>query len=326
MPLDRNLYNSLLWGAEMECSGESRKRAAEVLAEFFGTNYVHEGTHYDKYSVIDSEGRKWTIMSDASIIPIQKRGNRIVSAPDTHKVEFVSPPLYAKDIPMYQEIIRKLRKAGFMASEGSTGVHVHVCIKDLPPKTIINVINNVYSKQDLLLKALNVNPSMSGRYRYCKKLPTELVENLKKRKPKTLSEIADVWYNTLDDSSSARYSRYPQSRYHIINCTRGLVPDSNYYYGTIEIRAFNTPKLLHAGVLRSYIEFSLLLITRAATQSRSSYKKTEVLPNESSCYKFRCWLLHLSAIGPEFATLRHHLLDNFGNQSKAWRRGDRTSS
>ena len=322
MALNRDIYENLTWGLELEMTGNSRLRAAEVLADFFGRSYVHEGTHYDKYSVTDSEGRKWTVMSDASITPLQKRNGRVVSAPDSHKVEFVSPPLLAKDIEMYQEIVRKLRKAGFFESE-SCGVHIHVGIKDLPPTTIVHILNQIHSKQDLIYKALGVPMGYSSRYRYCQKIPTSLVETLKKKKAKTLSQIADVWYSTIGDSSQ-RYTRYPSSRYYIINMTRGLLPSSQYYYGTAEVRCFCSS--LHAGKLKSYIQFCLMLVSYCATLTKSSYKPVVVNEGESEAYKFRVWLLKLGCIGPEFKTMRIHLLDRFGSQSKAFRRGDRTSA
>ena len=323
MALNREIYDSLTWGLELEMTGNSRQRAAEVLAEFFDRSYVYEGTHYDKYSVTDSAGRKWTVMSDASITPLQKRNGRMVSAPDTYKVEFVSPPLLAKDIEMYQEIVRKLRKAGFFES-ASCGVHIHVGIKDLPPTTIVHILNQIHSKQDLIYKALGVPMGYSSRYRYCQKIPTSLVETLKKKKAKTLSQIADVWYSTIGDSSQ-RYTRYPSSRYYIINMTRGLLPSSQYYYGTAEVRCFCSS--LHAGKLKSYIQFCLLLVSYCATLTKSSYKPVVVNEGESEAYKFRVWLLKMGCIGDEFKTMRFHLLgENFGTQSTAWRRGDRTSA
>lgn len=322
MALNREIYESRTWGLELEMTGQSRQRAAEVLADFFGRSYVYEGTGYDKYSVTDSEGRKWTVMSDASITPLQKRNGRMVSAPDTYKVEFVSPPLLAKDIEMYQEIVRKLRKAGFFESS-SCGIHIHVGIKDLPPTTIVHILNQLHSKQDLLYKALGVPLGYSSRYRYCQKIPTSLVEALKKKKAKTLSQIADVWYSTIGNSSQ-RYERYPSSRYYLANLTRGLIPDSRFYYGTCEYRIFSST--LHAGRIKAYIMLCLLLTTYCATLTKSSYKPIVINEGESEAYKFRVWLLKLGCIGPEFKVMRIHLLDRFGTQSRAFRRGDSTSA
>ena len=319
MALNREIYDSLTFGAEIEMTGNSRQRAAEVLAEFFGTNYVYEGTGYDKYSVT-FDGKKWVIMSDASITPLQKRNGRVVSAPDSYKVEFVSPPLLAKDISMLQEIVRKLRKAGFFESE-SCGIHIH-CDVSRYPSAIVHILNQVHSKQDLIYKALGVPTAYNSRYRYCQRIPTNLVETLKKKKAKTLSQIADVWYSTIGNSGE-RYVRYPHSRYYIVNMTRGLVPDSRFYYGTAEFRCFCST--LHAGKIKAYIQFVLLLVTYCSTITKSSYKPVVLEEGCSEAYRFRIWLLKMNCIGDEFKTMRIHLLDRFGTQSKAWRRGDRIS-
>ena len=316
------LYDELTWGLELEMTGNTRCAAAKVLQDFFGVAYVHEGTHYDKYSVTDRNGRKWVVMSDSSITPLKKVNGTIRSASDLYKAEFVSPPLYARDIPMYQEIIRLLRKAGFFPSE-TCGIHIHIGVEGLSHKTIVNVLNQIHSKQDLLYKALGVNTSMSGRYRYCKRIPTALVENLKKKKPSNLSDIANIWYGTLSNLNELRGCRYPTARYHCVNLCRLF--DGPYCYRTVEFRCF--PSVLrNAGTVKSFIQLCLLLVAHCNEISKSSYKPTVVDADESEAFKFRVWLLKLGAIGPEFSSLRHHLLDNFGNQSKAWRRGERTAS
>lgn len=320
MPLNREIYDSLTWGLELEMTGQSRKRAAEVLAEFFGTNYVYEGTGYDKYSVTDSNGRKWTVMSDASITPLRKLNSRVVPADETFKVELCGPPLVAADIPMFQEIVRKLRKAGFFESE-SCGIHIH-CDVSRYPSAIVHILNQIHSKQNLIYKALGVPTAYNSRYRYCQRIPTNLVETLKKKKAKTLSQIADVWYSTIGNSGE-RYIRYPHSRYYIVNMTRGLVPDSRFYYGTAEFRCFCST--LHAGKIKAYIQFVLLLVTYCSTLTKSSYKPVVLEEGCSEAYRFRIWLLKMNCIGDEFKTMRIHLLDRFGTQSKAWRRGDRIS-
>ena len=97
--------NDLTFGMELEMTGNTRCACGKVLQDFFGRAYVHEGTHYDKYSVTDNQGRKWTAMSDASITPLKKYNGRIVGASDLYKVELVTPPLYAREIPMLQELI-----------------------------------------------------------------------------------------------------------------------------------------------------------------------------------------------------------------------------
>ena len=48
-------------------TGITRQRAAEVVAEMFGTEAYYDGTTYGVWSVIDLEGKKWKFMSDGSI-------------------------------------------------------------------------------------------------------------------------------------------------------------------------------------------------------------------------------------------------------------------
>lgn len=318
MPIEQSLYSSLSYGVEMEMTGETREKAAQILAEYFERDYSHTGGVYDKYTVTDAECRVWSVMFDSSITPLRHSGNRLVAAGDEYKVEFVTPPLIGgQSIDMLQEVIRKLRRAGFVVSE-TCGLHIHVGIKELKTNAIIHLLNQIHSKQSLLFKALGVD-SCSRRYRYCRKIPTELVENIKRKKPQTLSELADVWYDTLS-FRGGRYEHYDKSRYHIVNLTRCLVPDSRFYIGTVEFRCFSGT--MHAGKVRAYIQFCLLLIQYCAGISKSSYKPVEVRVGESEAYKLRCFFLKIGCIGNEFKTMRLHWLERFGKQSKAWRRGD----
>ena len=60
------------FGTEIEMTGITRQRAAEVVAEMFGTEAYYDGTTYGVWSVIDLEGKKWKFMSDGSIIHTTK--------------------------------------------------------------------------------------------------------------------------------------------------------------------------------------------------------------------------------------------------------------
>lgn len=106
------------FGIEIEMTGLSRQRAAQVLSEYFGTRLSHDGGGYDAYSVLDSQNRRWKIVSDASISVECKRG----SADSTYRVELVSPICKYEDIETIQEIVRKLRAAGAIAN-ASCGIH-----------------------------------------------------------------------------------------------------------------------------------------------------------------------------------------------------------
>ena len=86
------------FGTEIEMTGITRQRAAEVVAELFGTEAVHEGAYYGIWSARDREGKKWKFMSDGSIDTQRKSGGRIVSADREYSTEMVSPKLSAGKI------------------------------------------------------------------------------------------------------------------------------------------------------------------------------------------------------------------------------------
>ena len=91
------------FGIELETTGLGRARTAQVLAEHFGTVARHVGLHLDNWTVAMPDGRHWTVESDSS-----------VTDPDA---EVVSPVCRWEDIPMVQEVVRALRRAGAMTDE-----------------------------------------------------------------------------------------------------------------------------------------------------------------------------------------------------------------
>ena len=91
------------FGTEIEMTGITRQRAAEVVAELFGTEAVYEGAYYGIWSARDREGKKWKFMSDGSIDTQRKSGGRIVSA------ENIQQRWYHRNYPMMRwENYRKL--------------------------------------------------------------------------------------------------------------------------------------------------------------------------------------------------------------------------
>ena len=110
------------FGIEIELTGLTRKRAAEVIGKYLGQEPHYDGGYYEEYSVRDEQGRKWKVMYDSSIVAVKKGGG---SAGDEYKVEFVSPICEYADIPTIQELVRQLRHAGAIAGENA-GIHVHV--------------------------------------------------------------------------------------------------------------------------------------------------------------------------------------------------------
>ncbi|OPZ66902.1 MAG: putative amidoligase enzyme [bacterium ADurb.Bin478] len=280
------------FGIEIELTGLSRLRAAQVLAEYFGTPVSHDGGYYGIYSVLDGQSRRWKVMSDGSITTEKKEGRRIVPADSTYSVELVSPICRYEDIETIQEIVRKLRAAGAIAN-ASCGIHVHVDASPHNANTLRNITNIMASKEDLIYKALQV--SVARERRYCKKVEQSFLEELNRKKPKTLEQVSRIWYNGND----GRHEHYHNSRYHCLNL------HSVFQKGTIEFRLFNGTT--HAGKIKAYIQLCLAISHQALTQRCASRIKTQ---STNEKYTFRTWLLRLGLIGDEFKTARLHLLEH----------------
>lgn len=93
------------FGVEVEMTGISRKKAADVLAEVFGAIAGEpDGTCYHTRIIKDQKDRKWKVMRDSSITPVRNDNS---NAPmDEYRVEMVTPPLNYEDIELLQVVIR----------------------------------------------------------------------------------------------------------------------------------------------------------------------------------------------------------------------------
>lgn len=290
---------TLNFGIEIELTGITRAAAAVVIAAYFGTTSNHEGGYYDTYTAKDSKGRTWKTMFDSSIRAERKNSE---CASDLYKTEVVSPILNYDDIEDLQELVRQLRHIGAIANS-STGIHIHVGAERFTPQTLRNIVNIIASKDDLIYKSLKIDPM---RMRYCQKTNENLIEVINKKKPKTMTELADIWY-TSQGADYGRGQHYNQSRYH------GLNLHATFTKGTVEFRLFNSTT--HAGEVKAYIQFCLAVCHQALIQKKASAKKSTT---DNEKYAFRCWMLRLGLIGDEFKTCRHHLLKNLEGNS-AWR-------
>ena len=94
-----------MFGIEVEMTGITRKAAAECIKEQIGSIWLeHFGGTYDAYHVMDEEGRKWKLVSDASIEAQKRFGTGLTYASSEYKVELVSPILTYKDIETYRRL------------------------------------------------------------------------------------------------------------------------------------------------------------------------------------------------------------------------------
>lgn len=110
------------YGVEVEFTGITRAMAAKAVAEVIGGTVTGpDHTCYRTRIIRDSQGRKWKIMRDSSIIPVRKTGNANM---DEYRVEFVTPILKYDDLETLQAIIRKFREIGGVP-HASCGIPCH---------------------------------------------------------------------------------------------------------------------------------------------------------------------------------------------------------
>lgn len=288
------------FGIEVEMTGITRKKAAEVAAEYFGSQSQHLGTCYDTYAAVDNQGRQWKFVRDRSIQPQKKLDGHKICATSFYRTELVSPICTYEDILSIQELIRKLREHGAFTNQ-SCGIHVHIDASPFDAQKLRNLTNLFASKEDLIYKALDV--SVERRHRWCQPMNQRFVEELNRKRPISMHDMERIWYN----GPSRSECHYDSSRYHCLNL------HSVFQKGTIEFRLFNGT--LHAGKIKAYLQFCLAIGAQAYNQRSASRKKTQT-NNEK--YTFRTWLLRLGLNGEEFATARYHLLANLEG-CIAWR-------
>lgn len=243
------------FGVEIELTGISKANVRRILTEYFNDD-----------ELFDLQGREWNVKYDSSIYGFYRyNGSLLETSSNDYKVEFVSPVLEYGDIPMLQEIIRLIRKAGGVSSERYRyGIHVHVSDSGHNQNTLRNLIRLMSSKQYLLERALNIPDSRLSQY--CQYVSKDL-EKRCKRSFKNMDALQKAWNNTSD-------------RYSMLNLS-SLFSDKG-----IELRLFNGS--LHAGVIKTYIQFSLALCQSAKDLKRVS----SLIPRNdmNDKYAMRTWL------------------------------------
>ena len=279
-------------GVEVEMNSIARDKAARVAAKFFGTGrheYTARRNGYETYSAWDAQGREWKFQKDVSI-----------AGPDSEKCELVTPILTYADMETLQELIRQLRHAGAKSDAGrGCGVHIHIGAKGHTPQSLRNLANIMAGHEGLIAEALDLDRGRMSRY--CRTVDPRFLEQLNKKKPQTMAQLADIWYA----SHGAGYNRsahYNDSRYHMLNY------HATFTKATVEFRLFQFDAPadgkrngLHAGQLKGYIQFCLLLSQMAKELKSASPKPQQ---HENPKYAMRTWLLRLGFIGDEFKTAR----------------------
>lgn len=295
-------------GVEVEMNSITRQKAAKVAADFLGTGRFENTASrngYSTWSAWDAQGREWKFQKDVSI-----------AGADEQKCELVTPILTYQDIETLQELCRQLRHNGAKsdASRGC-GVHIHIGAQGHTPQSLRNLANIMASHESLIAEALKLDRSRMSRY--CRTVDPNFLAKVNSRKPKTMAQLADIWY-TSHGASYGRNQHYNDSRYHMLNL------HATFTKGTVEFRLFQFDEPtaerrggIHAGQLKSYIQLCLALSQMAKDVRTASPKPQQ---SENPKYAMRTWLLRLGFIGEEFATARDFLTRNLAGDT-AFRHG-----
>lgn len=285
-------------GVEVEMNNITREKAARIAADFFGT-HRYENTAgrngYYTWSAWDSQGREWKFQRDVSI-----------AGPDSEKCELVTPILHYSDIENLQELIRRLRKAGAISHAGiGAGVHIHIGANGHTSQSLRTLANIMASHENLIAEALKIDQGRMNRY--CRTVNPKFIEQVNKKKPSTMAQLADLWYKS-NGADYGRSQHYNDSRYHMLNL------HATFTKGTVEFRLFQFDKPangkkngLHAGQLKSYIQLCLALSQMAKDLRTASPKPQQ---HENPKFAMRTWLMRLGFMGEEFATARDFLTRN----------------
>ena len=295
------------FGIEIEGNNITREKAARTAARYFETDryeYTAGRNGYDAWSAWDAQGREWKFQKDVSI-----------TGPESQKCEMVSPILHYEDMELLQGGVRALRKAGMKSDYNRmAGVHVHISGEGHTPQTIRNLVNIMAAHESQLAKAIRIDRNRMNRY--CRTVDPKFLEGVNRKKPRTMEELEDLWYQT-QNADGNRYTHYNSSRYRVCNL-------HSFFHGhhTIEFRLFQfdcphdgKQNGMHAGQVKSFIQLCLA-INQLAKMVRTASPKPQQTENEK--YAMRCWMLRLGFIGDEFKTAREYYLNNMEGNS-AWR-------
>ena len=288
-------------GCEVEMTCITRKAAARIAADFFGTGrFEYTGYHYSTWSAWDAQGREWKFMSDSSI-----------RTQNGEACELVTPILKYEDIETLQELIRRLRRAGARSDYTlGCGVHIHIGAQGHTPQTLRNLANIMAGHETLIAEAIKVDRRRMSQY--CQTVDPDFLKQLNKKKPSTMAELADIWYNS-QGCGYRRDAHYNNSRYHMLNL------HATFTKGTVEFRLFQfdppadgKKNGLHAGKLKSYIQLCLAM-SQMAKEVRTASPKEQQKDNKK--FAMRTWLIRLGFVGEEFATAREVLTENLSGDT-----------
>lgn len=199
------------YGTEIEMTGITRRHAAEVVAQMFGASDYYQ-SFCDSWYLYDPSGKEWKFISDGSITAQRRIEESMVPAEEEYRTEMVSPKLTYAEMGKLQEVVRCLCENGARVNS-SCGQHVHVDASNHTARSLKNALTIMYSKEDILFKALKVQTGRESLY--CQKVRPAVLEKIRRMPNSNISmeKLKRVWYEGRDDSNEY----YNWTRYYALN-------------------------------------------------------------------------------------------------------------
>ena len=292
---------------EMEMTGGTRERAAELLAAQFGTEAVHVGGTYDRWTVQDRTGQEWRLEKDLMVRPQRWFVNQYVRTREReYGMKLTTPLLPCGELATVQDTFRLFSGAAFTAN-ASCNLSVHIDAENHNQQSLKNLVGIMFSKEDLLYRAMQVDDARAETY--CKKVREPMLAQLRAlpaAETKDLTALENIWYE--GDKADAQ-NPLSRTRKHALNL------HSVFLRNTVEWRFFRAtfqPELVTA-----YVHLCLAMSAQAINQRSATMKRTV---SENDQFTLRVWLVRMGLNGDEFKETRKLLLANVEGD-KAWRNG-----
>ena len=288
---------------ELSFTGMSRERAAKTLGTFLDAEAEHLGGTYDTWTLRDSAEKTWALIYDPLVHGEWRLPGEYLTRQDrAWRSRLRSPMLRYEELPRLQDCIRAIREAGGRVNP-SCEMSVQIDASNHNRQSLKNLIGMMYSKEDILFRALQVDERRAETY--SRKVREPLVQQMRKLscdETKDMTELEAIWYD-----GTSRPDQ-PLNK----TCRYALNLHSAFFQNTVEWRCFNAT--LHSGRAAAYVNLCLAMSAQAIAQRSTVVKKTV---SENEQFTFRTWLVRLGLNGDEFKETRELLLENLDG-SKAW--------
>lgn len=140
------------YSVQMELTGLTRKKAAEILSDVLKNNMIYDGNK-DIYKVIDNLERTWAIYKSDKIQCQKQLNAKIIRANPLYSVKLDSPFLNMRDFEILENILTKF-KGNLALTNETTDTAILIQTNVCDERYINNIKNVMKSKGELLFKAV----------------------------------------------------------------------------------------------------------------------------------------------------------------------------